>query len=528
MPAFPKVLDAVARAWEERREELGAQGARVVEAIAQNAAGRASGQPLTEDVLREAHQGLTQAFDAEWGGFGSAPKFPQPMALEFLLRAHLRGFPRSLEMVTLTLDKMASGGIYDQAGGGFHRYSTDRTWLVPHFEKMLYDNTQLARLYLHAWQITGDDSYRGVAVATLEYLLREMRHEDGGFFSAQDADTDGEEGKYYVWRWDELVSVVGEDGARALGATPEGNWEGVNILTRSASPRDTTDLLEHRMKRRPPATDDKVLACWNGLAIIAFAEAGRALPEPRYVEAAEQAGRFILEELRREDGRLLRAWREGRTSGPGYVDDYAMVAVGCLALYETTFDVDWMREALGLADEMIRLFHDPDGGGFFHSGSDAERLVVRGKEFFDNAIPSGNSVAAEVLQRLALLTGEPRYEQAGVSALRIVRDYLTRAPTMFGHSLGALDLYLADAREVAVLGDLEAAETRQLLTQVWEGYRPNIVFAASNPEDREASKVVPLLAGKTALNGRPAAYVCERFTCKQPVSDPASLAAELG
>jgi uncharacterized protein YyaL (SSP411 family) len=544
MPAFRRVLGAVASAWEERREDLVRQGARVAEAIGGEVT--PSSEPLGEDVLGAAQSGLRSLFDPEWGGFGSAPKFPQPMTLEFLLRRHVRGVEGSLDMVTTTLDRMADGGIYDQLGGGFHRYSTDRIWLVPHFEKMLYDNAQLARLYLHAWQVTGVKRYRTVATETLEYLLREMRHPDGGFFSSQDADSEGVEGRFFVWSHDEVAREGGELAARLFGTTSEGNWEGTNVLWRPRPAEELAEeagipveqllaeverarsrLFEVRGERTKPGTDDKVLASWNGLAIVAFAEAGRAIGEPRYVEAAEAAAGFILGALRRPDGRLLRAWREGRTSGPGFADDHAMMATACLTLYETTFDPRWMLEARSLANALLRLFHDPEGGGFFQTGADAEELVVRPKELFDNAVPSGNSVAAEVLQRLALVTGEAEYESRGVSALRAVRDLLPRAPSMFGTALAALDLCVAPSKEVAVVGDLDAEDTRRLIEEVHARYLPHVVVAATGPRDGEAASAVPLLEGRAPVDGRAAAYVCERFVCQHPVTEPEQLAAQL-
>ena len=527
LPGFRKVLEAVSGAWTEQRENVLRQGKQVVEAIGRGLPG-SSEEPLTEDLLRDAHRGLRGAFDPEWGGFGQAPKFPQPMTLEFLLRCHLRGYQGSLDMVTTTLDRMAAGGIYDHLGGGFHRYSTDRIWLVPHFEKMLYDNAQLIRLYVHAWQVTGRDRYRRVAAETTEYLLQEMRHPDGGFFSAQDADSEGVEGKFFVWPWDELVDLAGDETAGSLGASPEGNWEGANILHSAHGVDEETrrELLGVRDRRVRPATDDKVLASWNGLAITALAEAGRALGEDRWIRAAGEAADFVLRALRKEDGRLLRAWREGRTSGPAYLDDHAMMAVACLTLYETTFEVRWFAEARRLGDEILRLFADPEGG-FFQTGADAEDLVIRPREVFDNAVPSGNSVAAEVLQRLALLTGEPEYERAGVSALRAVRGLLSRAPTMLGHALGALDLYVGPSREVAIVGDPGADDTRALIGEVWSRYLPNVVLAAAAPGHEVAAQAVPLLAGREPVDGQAAAYVCQRFTCQRPVAEPEALAAQL-
>ena len=531
MPSFRELLSAIADTWRERRDDAVGQGKRVAEALAQQSAGRESAEPLTEDLLRGAHGTLERAFDAEWGGFGGAPKFPQPMNLELLLRAHLRGYPGAIEMVRTTLDKMAGGGMYDQLGGGFARYSTDRIWLVPHFEKMLYDNAQLARLYLRAWQVTGHDPYRRVAVETLDYLLREMRHPDGGFFSAQDADSEGVEGKFFVWSWDELVALVGEETAERYGATPEGNWEGTNVLWTPGERPDEearAKLIEERSKRVPPATDDKVLAGWNGLAIGAFAEAGRALGEPRYLDAATGAAAFVLGELRRADGRLLRAWRDGRTSGPAFADDHAMLASGLLTLYEATLDLRWMRAARELAHDLVRLFRDAEGGGFFQTGTDQEQLVVRPKELFDNAVPSGNSVAADVLLRLALLSGDAEQERAGVSALRAARPVMERAPSAAGHALTALDLYLGPSREIAVIGDPADDATRALLREAWTRFLPRAVLACAPAGDPSAAETVPLLGGRSEVNGRPAAYVCERFACKRPVTEPAELAALLG
>src|SRR5439155_14921481 len=463
------------------------QGQRVVDAIDRGSRPAESNDPLTEDVLRQAHGELRREFDPQWGGFGGAPKFPQPMTLEFLLRCHLRGYPDSLEMAETTLDRMASGGVHDHVGGGFHRYSVDERWHAPHFEKMLYDNAQLARLYARAWQVTGQGRYRRVAEGVLEYLLREMRHSSGGFFSSQDADSEGREGTFYVWTWDELVKAIGEEGARSFGARPEGNWEdGRNILW---TPQSETDdqlagardrLFEVRERRVRPGTDDKVLAAWNGLAVLAFAEGGRIFDEPRYLDAARGALRFVRANLM-EGGRLHRSWREGRTSGIGYLDDYALIGLGALSLYEAAFDIDDFTLARSLADEIQELFLDPDGGGFFQTGVDAEALVIRPKELFDNAVPSGNSAAAELFLRLGLLTGEPEYERAGVSALRLVRDLVPRAPTMLGHALGAMDLYVPRSREVAIVGDPDAVDTKALVAAVHGRFLPNAVLAVGRP-----------------------------------------------
>ena len=548
LPAFRKVLLAVADAWRHRREEVLQQGRQVVDLIARQATATGTGgEALDEALLERAFAGLRGAFDPEWGGFGGAPKFPQPMTLDFLLRCHLRGYEGALGMVLLTLDRMAAGGIYDQVGGGFHRYATDRRWLVPHFEKMLYDNGQLLRVYTAAYLVTARPRYRQVVRETAEWLLREMRHPEGGFFSSLDADSEGVEGKFYVWSWEELVGLVGERAAAGLGAQPGGNWEGVNVLWRPYPPEALAEragttpeqveaelaaaratLFQARERRLRPATDDKVLAAWNGLAIAGLATAGRALGEPGYLEAAVAAAEFVLRALRTPEGRLERAWRDGRTSGLAYLDDYACMADACLELHEATLDLAWLQRARELADGMLALFHDPEGGGFFQTGADAEQLVVRPREVLDNAVPSGNSMAAWVLARLGALTGEERYTEAALGALRRVRDLIPRVPSAFGQALAAADFALARVREVAVVGDPLDPATRALVEQVWRTYQPNHVLAVAAPGDGDAAGVTPLLAGRPLVGGRPTAYVCEHFACQQPVTDPEALAAQLG
>ncbi len=544
MPSFRQVLTGIAEAWRDRREEVLAQGSRVVEAIAHASRAPASREPLSDDVVHDAVAELRRSFDERWGGFGRAPKFPQSMTLEFLLRQAVRGVPDALAMVTATLDHMADGGIYDHVGGGFARYSTDEAWRVPHFEKMLYDNALLARLYTRAWLVTRADRYRNVATETLDYLLRDMRHADGGFFSSQDADSEGIEGAFYTWTWQQLEDAIGPKDAAALGGTREGNWDGTNVLWRP-SPDDVaavegeqtlTDelkaaleaLFEIRERRIRPSTDDKVLTGWNALTISALAEAGRAFGVPRYVDAAIRCAEFPVERLRDDRGRTLRSWRGGTAGGPGYCDDHALLAEESLMLYETTFDPRWFGEAVALARELLRLFLDEEHGGFFTVGVDAEPVVVRPKELYDNAVPSGNSVAADVLQRITLLTGETEFERAGVSALRLVRDVMASAPTGFGHALCALDLYLGPSREVAIVGDPSADGTRVMVAEVRERrFLPNVVLAVGAPDQAGAATSVPLLVDRVAIGGNPTAYVCERFVCKLPVTDSGELARQL-
>ncbi len=547
MPAFRQVLTGIAEAWRDRRNEVTLQGARVVEHIARAAELVADGEPLTSDIADTATRTLLGSFDGRWGGFGGAPKFPQPMVLEFLLRRSLRGVPDSADMAATTLDRMADGGIFDHLGGGFARYSTDAMWLVPHFEKMLYDNAQLARLYTRAWQVTQTHGYRRVATSTLRYLLREMRQPEGGFSSSQDADSEGVEGRFFTWTWQELTAHVGEHVAACLGATPEGNWEGKNVLWRPFAPgvyaaehgldpaslevevdAGRARLFEIRERREHPGTDDKVVAAWNGLVIQALAEAGRVFDDPGFVRAAERCASFVLERLVDDRGRLRRSWRAGAVGPPAFADDHALVASACLTLYETTGDTRWFVAARSLGDILLELFHDPERGGFFQTGRDAESLVVRPKDLYDNAVPGGNSAAAEVLLRLGLFTGEARYEDAATGALGLIRAAMTQAPMGFGHALNALDLHLGPAREVAIVGVRDDPATTALVDAVIaERWLPNVALARADPGDEAAREAVPLLLDRGLVDGRPAAYLCERFACMLPVTDAPTLVAQL-
>jgi uncharacterized protein len=534
MPSFRQVLEGVVEAWRDRREDIERQGGRVVEAISRAASMPGSREPFTSEIAAQAFDELRNAFDGRWGGFGEPPKFPQPMTLEFVLRMAARGTPDALQILATTLDRMASGGLYDQVGGGFARYSTDAAWHVPHFEKMLYDNAQLGQLYVRAWLQTREDRYRRVATETLDFLLREMRHAEGGFYSSQDADAEGVEGKFGTWSWDELVALVGEEAATAFGATRAGNWEGTNVLWfPSGEEPENLDLEEARLmlfeareRRIRPATDDKILTAWNAMAVQAFAEAGRAFDEPRFIEASQTCLRFLLGNLRRQDGRLLRSWRAGVPGRPGFCDDHALLASACLTLYSTTGEISWFREALALGHALVDLFHDADRGGFFQTGTDDSALVLRPKELYDNAVPSGNSAAADVLQRLALLTGDREWERIGVSGIRLVRDALGRAPTAFGHALVALDLYLGPSREVAIIGSLEHPGARALMNELHrERYLPNVVVAIG-PQETVLDGPA-LLEDRPQVDGAPTAYVCERFSCRLPVTRPEDLAKQL-
>jgi hypothetical protein len=541
MPSFRQVLEGIAEAWRDRRDDVERQGGRVIDAISRAASLTASAEPLTEEITSSALAELRRSFDETWGGFGSAPKFPQPMTLEFVLRMALRGAPDALPMLTTTLDRMAAGGMYDQLGGGFARYSTDATWLVPHFEKMLYDNAQLAQLYTRAWLVTSEERYRRTATETLEYLLRDMRHPEGGFFSSQDADSEGVEGKFFTWSWDELINLVGEEAARALGAEPGGNWagedgRGTNVLRRpegvGSEGHDLEEarrvLFAEREQRVRPATDDKVLTAWNAMAIQALAEAGRAFGNEAFTRAATTAAEFLLSHLRSADGRLLRSWRDGTPGGPAYADDHALLASALLTLFSRTGELRWFREAKRLVDDLVRLFADPERGGFFQTGADVDALVIRPKELYDNAVPSGNSAAAEVLQRMALLTGDQELERVGVSAIRLVRDVLGRAPSGFGQALSALDLSLGPANEVAIIGSAHDPAAIALGDEVLTvRFLPNTVVAIAAPDDDEAAKAVALLRDRPQVDGLPTAYVCRRFACRLPVTDAKDLADQL-
>jgi uncharacterized protein YyaL (SSP411 family) len=540
LPSFRDVLTGVADAWRDRRAEIEESGERLAGAL--NASERFPVAPTIGDrtLLDRAVASLEREFDPPNGGWGRAPKFPQPMTIEFLLRRWVgSGDARALAMARRSLDRMADGGIHDQLGGGFHRYATDAIWLVPHFEKMLYDNGQLARVYTHAFQATRDRRYVEVARDTLDYLLRELRRDDGSFAASHDADTNGVEGLTFTWQADEIRSVLGADAAEfldAYGATDRGNWEDTNILSRvTPAGDDATErrlaaarekLLAVRAGRPQPGRDDKALGAWNGLAIAALADASRVFRDengPRYRAAALQAAETLLAALRTPDGRLRRSWKDGRAVQDGVLEDYTHLADGLLALYEATFDERWFSAARDLMEHVLGRFADP-AGGFFDTASDAEALVTRPKDLQDNALPSGNAMAATVLLRLAALTGEGRYRDAAEASLRLVAGFADRYPTGFAQWLNALDFAFADVVEVAVVGGVADPATQALLAPLEDGYRPNqVVAVAADPAD----SVVPLMTDRSQRDGRPTAYVCRNFACRQPVTDVEALRSEL-
>ncbi len=512
MPSWRQVLEAVAAAWDERREEIREGGERIAEQLQGGARLRPSGEDFDPRSLDHAVENLRAGFDTANGGFGGAPKFPPASALELLLR---RG---ETEMVAQTLRAMASGGMYDQVGGGFARYSVDAHWLVPHFEKMLYDNALLARAYLHGWQVTGEQLFRDVTEETLDWALRELRGPEGGFMSALDADSEGVEGKFYVWSLDELVELAGEEAAAWFGATSRGNFEGANIPVRGpGEPEQRGEwrrrLYEARAQRVWPAIDDKRLTSWNALMIAALAEAGAVLGREDYLDAARDCAGFVLAELRDGDSRLLRSWKDGQARLNAYLEDHAYLVEALLTLYESSFEPRWFVAAREVADAMTERFADAEHGGFFETSSDHERLLARRKDLEDHPIPSGNSSAAYGLLRLAALTGEHRYEHHAVSVLRLLHELGPRHPQAFAHLLQALDFQLSQSREVALVGD----DVRPLEAVVRARFRPHMVLAGGEPGD------VPLLEGREPVNGRAAAYVCERFACKAPVTEPQEL-----
>ena len=534
MPSWRMVLLAVADAWEQRRDEIRRQGAEILRSLGAVAQLEPSAEPIREELVAGAVSALAGSYDRQNGGFGSAPKFPQASVIEFLLARGERA------MSLRTLEAMAGGGIYDQIGGGFARYAVDATWTVPHFEKMLYDNALLARAYLHGWQVSGNQRFVRVCRETLDWALREMRGPEGGFCAALDADSEGVEGKFYVWTVEQLRAVLGpalaEEAIAYFGATESGNFEhATNVLeARGPEPRSLEEirrvLYEARSARVRPGLDDKRLTAWNALMVSALAEVGAVLGDQRYVEAAVACASFLLAELRDSDGRLLRTWKDGRGRIGAYLEDHAFLLEALITLYESTFELRWYREAVQLADTLIGRFEDRDRGGFFTTPQDRGELPVRRKDLEDSPIPSGNSAAAFGMLRLALLSGEGKYERHALGVLRLLFPLAARHPLAFGHLLRAADFYAAPVREIAIVGP--SPEADRLLRVVREQLRPHIVLAASATPvaaatDDEPLQGVPLLEGRFPIDGHAAAYVCEHFVCQAPVGTPEELAAAL-
>jgi uncharacterized protein YyaL (SSP411 family) len=568
MPGFPTLLKRISDYYRNRREKVEETASQFRDfysrrvRLAQAAINLETEESAVDPtVLTTAANALADSFDKVNGGFGRAPKFPHPMSLDFLLQQHLREAAESaqgeagstagaaLEMVEFTLQKMARGGMYDQIGGGFHRYSVDDRWLVPHFEKMLYDNALLSRVYLHTYQVTGNALYRDIAEDILEYVQREMTSPEGGFYSTQDADSEGVEGKFYLWTPDEIKAVLGERAGEIFCAyydvTEHGNFEHKNILhvdhpykeiAKQFKISDQTvknhigssrrELYDVRAKRIWPARDDKILTAWNGLMLRSYAEAARALDNTGYCAIAERNADFLLTHLF-ANGRLLRSYKDRQAKLNGYLEDYANLAMGLLALYEATFHPRWFTEARRLADQMLDLFWDEADGGFFSTGKDHEALVGRPKELMDNATPSGNSTATELLLRLAAYTGEEHYRSHAATILLPLAPAMVEHPSALSQMLIALDFFIGPTREVAIVGDLAAPDTQALLAVINGAFRPNLVLAASTPDNSDARSAVPLLQDRPQREGKATAYVCQGFVCKEPVITPEALAGQL-
>ena len=551
LPSFTQLLVTLADAYTNRREEV-TQSAESVRDYLRTATGGSipHGDTTGTELLDSAGAALLGELDRRFGGFGTAPKFPQAMSLEVLLRHHYRTGDRSaLDGVELTLRHMANGGIYDQLGGGFARYSVDAFWLVPHFEKMLYDNALLSRLYLETFQATGDPFYRRIAEETLDYILRDMTSDEGGFYAAEDADSEGVEGKFYVWTLDQIEQALGPEDARLAArywdVTERGNFEGANILNvprppeavaaefglsvpeleeRLSSIRST--LLAHRGERVRPGRDEKILTAWNGLMLRSFALATRVTGREDYRAAARKNAAFVLEKLK-ENGRLRRSYKDGRARFNGYLEDYAAFADGLVALYEATFETRWLLEADALGDAMTELFWDEAGKTFYDTPADHETLVTRPRDVYDNAAPSGTSMAVDVLLKLGVLLDRNDYRQKAEAVLEASNGGMERVPGAFGRLLCTLDFSVGGVREIALVGDPEAPDTKALIGTIYSRYLPNKVVAGRAPDDDEAAGLIRLLADRPLRDGRATAYVCEGHACKTPATDPEELAGQL-
>src|SRR5256714_6532406 len=550
MPGFPRILTAIAEAYRERPDEVTQTAVSMLGELRRMGLVQESSSSLSFDLLDAAFRGIARSYDATNGGFGGAPKFPAPMNMEFLLRTFYRTRnEQALSMVEHTCRRMAEGGVYDQLGGGFHRYSTDARWLVPHFEKMLYDNALLSRLYLHLYQLTKDNFYRRVVEETLDYVQRQMTDASGGFYSTQDADSEGHARKFFLWSLDEIKEILGEEDARLFSAyydvSEGGNFEGKNILNVRRSPeavasslnvsvellsaaleRGRRKLFTAREKRIKPGRDEKILTAWNGLMLASFAEAAAVLERDDYRSVAENNARFVLDNLRR-DSLLLRSYKDGQAKLNGYLEDYAFFADGLITLYETTGDLLWLTEALSITNKMIEEFWDEEEGGFYYTGKSHEELIVRTKDYFDNATPSGNSVAADVLLRLATLSGDEDYSRRAVTIFRLLADTVKRHPSAFGRLLCALDFYLSTPKEIVLIGSYDAEETRELRLEVWGRYLPNKVVVMAEEAGDKISQLVPLLRDRVMINSRPTAYVCQHYACNQPVTTREELSQQL-
>ncbi|MBK8148167.1 MAG: thioredoxin domain-containing protein [Acidobacteria bacterium] len=543
MPSFKRVLASIADVWVTKRDELLFSANEVIGEMRRMSIAEMPGEGLSTAQLENAFQHFVRYFDAKNGGFGGAPKFPPAMSLEFLLRFYKRtGNENALEIVRHTCLKMAHGGIYDQLGGGFHRYAVDSIWLVPHFEKMLYDNAQIALVYLHLFQATKDEFYKRIAVETLDYVTREMNDGGGGFYSTQDADSEGVEGKFFVWTPSEIEAILGKDDARLFcfyyDVSEEGNFEEKNILNVRHTLAETAEALDvsadrltealetgrealfrEREKRIKPFRDEKIITAWNGLMLSAFAEAAAILGRADYLETARRNADFLMRELVL-DGRVLRTWKDSRAKLGAYLEDYANLGCGLLDLFQACGDMKYFVEARRLADVLITSFWDEADGGFFFTANDHEELIVRTKDYFDNTTPAGNSAAADLLLKIAAISGDERYERFAVTVLRLVSSQIKRYPSGFGRALSALEFHLGQRKEIVLVG-----ESEELRSVIWNEFLPTKVVIPVG--GNASSETIPLLDGKSMIDGKPAAYVCVNFACRRPVTNAADLAGEL-
>ncbi len=541
MPAFQQVLEAVIDAYRTRREDVEKMADELTQGLQRDRLGIGGlASDLNVGLLDAAFENLKYNFDHTRGGSKGAPKFPQPMTLEFLLRTYTRtGSQEALDHVKLTLRQMARGGIYDQIGGGFHRYSVDAVWLVPHFEKMLYDNAQLSRVYLHAWQVTHDPFFRTIAEEIYDYILREMTAPEGGFYSTTDADSEHEEGKFFIWTRQELQDLLGDDAHIAIeywGVTAHGNFEGSNILyvpnedavaaerlnlsaaelhSRLGAIKDK--LYAARTQRVHPGLDDKILTAWNGLMLASLSEAARVFKRADYHDAAVRCGEFLLTQMLTSDGKLWRTYKDGHAHINGYLEDYAALIEAFLQLYQTTFDERWFDQARTLADSVLQRFRAPDGG-FFDTGDDHEVLIARPRELQDNATPAGSSLIARDLLELTAYTGNPDYSDAAHASLRLLTAALREYPQAFGEALNAADMLINGVAEIAIVGAPDSSATQALIDVAQQPYRPNVITALA-AQDVESDANIPLLNYRVMRGGVPTVYVCRNFACQMPVTE---------
>ncbi len=545
MPSFHDVLRKLASLWHNDRQQVFNASEKLAEALTHQTASDTSIIPFTKEVLTKAVSNLTHSYDWTYGGWGKAPKFPQTMALEFLLKSHASCDEDTLQLVTHALTAMARGGMNDVVGGGFARYSTDVAWLVPHFEKMLYDNALLSQVYLHAWQVSGNPRFREVVEQTLDFIIRELHSPEGGFYASLDADSEGIEGKFYVWTLSEIRAALGGRDdlfEAAYGITPAGNWEGKLILQRVMNNAELVNqfslssdainshlalqhqrLLAVRNERVRPATDDKVLTAWNGWMLSSFAEAARVLQNDAYLKIAQDNANFLLTQLI-VDGRLHRAWRKGQVSGAVFLEDYAALIIGLLDLYQADFDPRWYTAANELTQKMGEMFNDP-AGGFFDTSENAEKLLLRPKELQDNATPSGNALATEALLKMAAFSGNQHWRELAEHTLTLVAEQAGAHPTGFGRWLSAGIIALNPTQQITIVGDLSSDALKAFLREINRSYRPFTIMAATSlPLPPDAP---PLLAERPMIDGKPTIYICEGFVCQQPITTLEGLRQQL-